>query len=393
MNIGIVMHRPPAAYDIVERNRLQLLIQVGFDLELYVDENGDEFSLCPVHRLPRSGSVYSFLSTLYAFFRHPFRSIRMIRAERRDKRSWAAATQNFQRCLHLINGPRLIYVEFSSLAESTGRENVGRMMNTMLICNLKNPEFVSGQNRHQLLWSKLRKVFSLSDALLDDARKLGMPGDFNVWKFPPAVHTLTEKIKPSIPRLSGDKFKLFTFHSCFDKEEFNAFINLVKSLKQSGASFEWVVGTENNIAVKIQSLSAENAISGDLNIKPVSSGSQLLELLAGCDIYVQSYSRNSVNTLLFAAQAMGKICLVDESDLLTEWIEHGMNGWKFNSGINGSLASAVAHVSSLSSDSLHAVCSEAAARMDDGQNFTNRKLEQIYFYLMEHQSDMVPDEE
>ena len=387
--IGIVLAKPPGYSETFFRSKIVGLQKNGFQVELFCQDNEENFNLCPTYTSPpryknvflQLGSMLIIYLTLVSAAKNV---INLVKLERAEGTGMSEILKKIYLNAHLIKS-ELDWVHFGFATLALKRELIARAIGAKMAVSFRGFDLdvypLKDSDCYSLLWKKIDKVHSISRYLLNKAHYLGMPTNTEYEIIYPAVDQnlfgeikrKTEKAKP---------LKIVTIARLHWIKGIDLLIKTAQQLKQENIGFEWVVigGGEQKEEERYLFHIYEANLVEEVKLVGKLSHLETLKMLREADIYVQtSWSEGFCNALL-EAQGLEVPSLAFEVGGIPENIEDQKTGWLVRKISSGGMVKKLIEVMELPNEELAKVAQAAKERVT--ANFTIEEQQQkfIAFY-------------
>lgn len=340
MKIGIVLARPPAYTETFFRTKITGLQKKGFKVRLYCLENDSQFDLCPVYIRPYLSRnpvfqfflmSYTYLSTISSLRK----IIKFVKLERNERATWSKIFKKIYLNAHILKaeidwlhfGFATMALERELLAEAIGAKMAVSFRGFDIdVYPLKNP------GCYRLLWQKVDKVHSISQYLLEKARKLGLPKNKPFEVIAPTVDL--NKIDLDLRKAEKRAvLKIITVARLHWIKGLDHLISTAEILKNRNIDFEWVIAGsgEKKEEERYRYHIYEKKLDKHVILLGALSHEETIRKMKDSDIYVQTSLSEGFCNAVLEAQALGKLCIAYNVGGLPENILNEKTGWLVDS--------------------------------------------------------------
>ena len=334
MKIGLVLNRTPANSEQFITSKIKGLQQEGHEVILFANQYNN-FNICEVVDMPRISNnlflqlIKMFITYIIIIIRSPIVTIKFLNLEKMDGKSFRHRWEN----LYLNNKiliKKLDWLHFCFATTTIRKENIARSIKAKMstsfrgydinIYPLKNP------NCYSLLWKKVDKIHSISNALLEKAKSYGLNDSVLQQVIYPAIDTNRFRNKKNksgfnsnqtiefltVARLHWIKGLEYTLEALakLDSIDFNY------TIVGSGSEYERLV-------LVINQLNLRNKVKLVGNIPHEA----ILPYYEHADLYIQYSIEEGFCNAVLEAQTMGVLTVVSDASGLSENIIHNKTGW------------------------------------------------------------------
>lgn len=383
MKIGIVLSRPPGYSETFFRNKIIGLLEKGITVELYVEHYEDSFNLCKQIALPELYSFSTIVFFVSTFISKPGRVWNFIRAEFSCNHKPFVIVRNLYSSLHLLNSNGLDWVHFGFATMGVGRENIAKVLNAKMAISLRGFDISRYPLKHSgvynLLWKKVDKVHTISNALLLKAFNEGLSKDIRHMKITPAIDThhfvySVVRSKPVAPvqfltvaRLHWSKGLEFTLTG-------------LAELQHAGIDFHFTIIGEGSEIERLTLAARDLEISDKVTFVGKVDHTRLKPYYEKADIYLQFSIQEGFCNAVLEAQAMGLLCIVSDAEGLPENVLNNETGWVVERRNSTSLAKKIVEVINMEDNLQQQIRKLAIERLHEKFNLEKQRSEFVAFY-------------
>lgn len=393
MRIGIVLPATPAYSETFFINKIKGLQDSGFEVILFAGRKNKSFKLCKVVKSP---PVYRFyplmfiIAGFHLFFLILFftrRVKKFFELEKNSRSNFREIFENLYINSHILRY-NLDWLHFGFATMAIRSENVAKAIGAKMAVSLRGYDIaiypLKKKNCYDLLWMRVDKVHTISDDLLNIARKYGLPPDKNYQKITPAIDVLrfcNSGINHRIDHSEKNKLKILSVARLhWTKGLVHTLEALAILNNEENIDFEYIIigdGEEfENLVFTVHQLKLENRVKFLGKQTP----DVVRQIMCDSDLYLQySISEGFCNAVL-EAQAMGLLCIVSDSGGLTENVLHGKTGWVVPKRNPDLLARQILEVINSDDETLNKIRTNAIQRVQKEFNLEKQWKEFIEFY-------------
>lgn len=336
LRIGLVLPATPAYSETFFLAKISGLMQAGHDVVLFVGSSHDSFDFCPVILHPR---VYRFLPWQVAAMAlelcrllliNPKVALRFFRLDRRSGRSLREALENLFLNSRILSH-RLDWLHFGFATMGLRRENTARAVGARMAVSLRGYDIAIYPLKHpdcyRLLWQRMDKVHTISEALVLGAYSHGLSIDVPVRKITPAINLELFSRKKPLTTNFQRPLRLLTIARLTWVKGLEYTLEALALLDRQGIDFRYtLIGTGDQYE-RLVFAAHQLGIRDKVKFDGKKSPAEVRSAMEDTDIYLQySVSEGFCNAVL-EAQAMGLLCIVSDAEGLPENVLHERTGW------------------------------------------------------------------
>lgn len=340
MRIGLVLSSPPGYSETFLRSKIKALLEAGHEVVLFTGHRKQAAinQLCdvrfarpvdsrfPILQIFRIGVVLAGL-----LIRIPLTTQRFWRLERADGATMRKSIERIYINSHILL-EELDWLHFGFTTMALGRQNVAKAIGSNMATSFRGYDVSiypvkNGFDCYEKIWPKLDKIHTISNGLLDVARKqLGLAKHIPVVKISPAI-SVSGFLGKAERTDSQGLIRLLTVGRLHWVKGLDYAVEACFILKEKGLDFSYTIVGDGesfeHLRFLIHLLDMEDCIFlvGKKEPRDVSG------LMRASDIYLQpSVSEGFCNAVL-EAQAAGLLCIVSDAGGLPENVVNGETGW------------------------------------------------------------------
>ena len=332
MKIGFIMSSTPNYSETFIINKMNGLLNHGFEVSLFVAGKGDSTEIplpVPVYyQVNVNKKLYLLFAFITTFILHPISCIRFLNLERDSHGDWIKALKHLILNFHII-GKSLDWLYFCFTTAGIGRENLARAMGARSAVSFRG--FDIGLYPHQhpscydLLWQKIDKVHTISDDLYKQAIDLGLPPKIPYKKITPAINT--EFFKANVQENLHNPLRILTVGRLTWKKGYEYALKALSLLQEKQINFEYRIVGEGDYREAILYAIHQLGLTDNVILRGELSPEKVKDEMEWADIYIQSSIQEGFCNAVLEAQAMGLLCIVTNADGLSENVLDGKTGW------------------------------------------------------------------
>jgi len=332
MKIGFIMSSTPNYSETFIINKMNGLLNHGFEVSLFVAGKGDSTEIplpVPVYyQVNVNKKLYLFFAFFTTFILHPISCIRFLNLEMDSHGDWTKALKHLILNFHII-GKSLDWLHFCFTTAGIGRENLARAMGARSAVSFRG--FDIGLYSHQhpgcydLLWQKIDKVHTISDDLYKQAIDLGLDPKTPYEKITPAINT--EFFKSNVQENLHNPLRILTVGRLTWKKGYEYALKALSLLQEKQINFEYRIVGEGDYREAISHAVHQLGLTDNVILRGQLAPERVRDEMEWADIYIQSSIQEGFCNAVLEAQAMGLLCIVTNADGLSENVLDGKTGW------------------------------------------------------------------
>ena len=390
MTIALVLSQPPGYSETFFRSKIKGLQANGHQLILVTAATDKTFDLCAhiqhpkVHKNPIK-QLMSMLIVFLGLLSYWTKVNRYINLERNGGTSFKRLIEKIYINASLLE-LSVDWIHFGFATMALDRETVPKAIGAKLAVSFRGYDIevfpLKNRDCYQSLWSRVDKVHSISNYLLEKAFDLGLSKLVDSEVIYPAVDfDFIKKIQLSSDT-SGVKPKLLTIARLHWIKGIDDLIETAQYLKSKQIDFEWKVIGEGDqkhteryaYHIYKAGLQEQVLLLGKL------SHAKTLKELSNTELYVQTSLSEGFCNAVLEAQALGKLCLAYDAGALSENIQSNITGFLSPKGQPLLLAQKIIEVEQLSGQEKEQLIQNSISRVKENFNINKQKREFNLFY-------------
>lgn len=389
MKIALVLSRPPAYSETFIRSKIRGLQNNGMKVELYCDSNPNQrnFDLCPVKIKPKVTKNYA-LQILYFTFVFlgllPYysRVKRFASYQKKDGIKGIPLIKSIYLNSHLLKTDAdWIHFAFATLAIE--RETVAKAVGAKMGISFRGFDMgtypVKNPGCYNRLWKYVDKVHTNSDDLWKNAKLFGMPESIPVVKITPAINI--EMFTPAKIECSYDIPIFLTTGRLHWKKGFVQTLEALSILHKKGIDFVYYIIGDGEDYERIAFAAYDLGFQEKVVFLGRLSHANVKSWLEKAHVYIQYSMQEGFCNAVLEAQAMGKLCVVSDSEGLPENVLHNHSGWVVPRYSPQALANRLEYVLSLSLEEKLQIKQNAIRRVQTHFTIPMQEKKFIEFFL------------
>jgi colanic acid/amylovoran biosynthesis glycosyltransferase len=390
MTIALVLSQPPGYSETFFRSKIKGLQANGHQLILVTAATDKTFDLCAhiqhpkVHKNPIK-QLMTMLIVFIGLLPYWAKVNRYINLEQKEGTSFKRLIEKIYINASLLE-LSVDWIHFGFATMALDRETVPKAIGAKLAVSFRGYDIevfpLKNRDCYQSLWSRVDKVHSISNYLLEKAFDLGLSKLIDSEVIYPAVDfDFIKKIQLSSDT-SGVKPKLLTIARLHWIKGIDDLIETAQYLKSKQIDFEWKVIGEGDqkhteryaYHIYKAGLQEQVLLLGKL------SHAKTLKELSNTELYVQTSLSEGFCNAVLEAQALGKLCLAYDAGALSENIKNNTTGFLSPKGQPLLLAQKIIEVEQLSGQEKEQLIQNSISRVKENFNINKQKREFNLFY-------------
>jgi colanic acid/amylovoran biosynthesis glycosyltransferase len=390
MTIALVLSQPPGYSETFFRSKIKGLQANGHQLILVTAATDKTFDLCAhiqhpkVHKNPIK-QLMTMLIVFIGLLPYWAKVNRYINLEQKEGTSFKRLIEKIYINASLLE-LSVDWIHFGFATMALDRETVPKAIGAKLAVSFRGYDIevfpLKNRDCYQSLWSRVDKVHSISNYLLEKAFDLGLSKLIDSEVIYPAVDfDFIKKIQLSSDT-SGVKPKLLTIARLHWIKGIDDLIETAQYLKSKQIDFEWKVIGEGDqkhteryaYHIYKAGLQEQVLLLGKL------SHAETLKELSKTELYVQTSLSEGFCNAVLEAQALGKLCLAYDAGALSENIQSNITGFLSPKGQPLLLAQKIIEVEQLSGQEKEQLIQNSISRVKENFNINKQKREFNLFY-------------
>ena len=307
--------------------------------------------------------------------------LKYVNLERKDGNGWKGIFENIFLNAHILSH-KLDWLHFGFSAVALRRENVANAIGAKMAVSFRGYDIAVYPLKHKdcykLHWSKVDKVHTISNDLLQRAYKLGLPSDTPHMTIPPAIDA--GKFDGNECNPLGGELQILTVARLTWIKGLSYALSAMKILKESGVKFHYTIvgdGEErDNLSFIVHQLGLQREVTLLGKIK----SEQLPSYFHQSDIYLQPSVHEGFCNAALEAQAAGLLCIVTGAGGLKENVIDKKTGWVVDARNPQAIADAIIDASELPKNEKDLMISFAQKRITDTYTLNTQRRSFNLFY-------------
>lgn len=334
--IGLVLATVPGYSETFFRNKIAVLEKAGFEVILFTGGGRDEQGTIRNIRVgydSRKPRLQTILPKLLAGFRllfHAGRSARLFKMNKLD------GFTNRNNLISLLNSAHIIgydleWLHFGFASNAIYVENLAAIVGAKLAVSIRGFDIgiypLKQPGCYRLLWQRIDKLHYISDDLYRLALADGLSPEKPAMKIEPAVDASIPARLAKPPETIGEKPAFLTIGRLHWKKGYPLMLHALSKLRSEGIDFTYHIIGDGEDMEQLVYLVRMLGLDQQVKLMGRRSHNETLELLNGCDIYLQYSIQEGFCNAVLEAQLLGRLCIVSDAEGLSENVLHEETGW------------------------------------------------------------------
>lgn len=377
--IGIVLNNVPSYSETFFQNKINSLLERGFDVTLFAQKNNNSFSanwkVVSPYRMPAN----NFLRSLYLtgivvklIITAPRRIIRFYNLEKADGHSGREILENIYINAHLLQY-NLDWLHFGFATVAIRRENIAKTIGAKMAISFRGYDIGIYPLKHpgcfKQVWKKVDKVHTISDDLLSKAYKLGLPAIVPVSKITPAIKA--EQFVVNQERQAADTINILTVARLNWKKGILYALHAIKKLREKGINVRYTIIGDGEDRERLLFAAHQLGIIDSVIFEGKVKSDFIPEYFKTHSIYLQPSVQEGFCNAVLEAQAGGLLCVVSDAEGLQENVLHNKTGWVVKRRDEESIVAAIVNIVNMDEGAKVKIKDNARRRVQ--QEFTLEK--------------------
>ena len=335
MTIGFVLSETPGVSETFINSKIKSLIKNGHKIIIFSTKK-KEFNLCEVIEPPsleryKVSILFDFIFILINMISRHNRVLNIfLNLEKKDDSSFIQSFKNLYINNHILR-KKIDWLHFPFSAITQNRENVAKSIGAQMSISLRGYDIMvyplKDKDCYKKLWPKVKKVHSVSYALLDIAKNYGLTQDTLQNVIYPAIDTEFFNFNKNKRLDRKNKISILTVSRLKWIKGLDYTIQAMQLLKQFGLNFEYLIIGEGEEYDKLSYFINLFNLKSHIKLIGVKKSEHLLEYYKNADIYLQySINEGFCNSVL-EAQSMRLLTISSNGGGLLENIVNNQTGW------------------------------------------------------------------
>lgn len=391
MKIGLVLPALPGYSETFFRSKIRGLAAQGHEVVLFVGSGKTIKTDLPC-RIKVQGSVNSLLllniiQVLWAFaqswLRYPHITQKYIALEKQAGAGWGAILKRLYLNKHILSEQKLDWLHFGFATMALNREHVAKALGAKMAVSFRGYDVsrfpLRNQQVYQSVWSAVDKVHTISDALLAQGYKLGLPQDTPYQKITPAIDIAYFSRKINSKNLA-QPVQFLTVARLHWVKGLEYTLQALTILKDRGIEFRYTIIGEGTEYERLVFAAHQLGIRAQVHFAGRVPHEQIKSYYEQADIYLQYSIQEGFCNAVLEAQAMGLWCIVSDAEGLPENVLHEQSGWVVPKRQPQQLAQQIQQVLQMDEESLNEIRQFAMQRVREEFNLEKQQREFLLFY-------------
>lgn len=335
MKIGLIFTNFPSNSETFLISKINGLKKYGHQIILFGNGKMDKkYGKLNPHPNLGKNSVYRLLQVIIVLIKvlilNPFRTFNFLKLEKIDNVTLFNRLKNLYLNSHIINS-NLDWIHFCFCSTVIRRENIAKAIGAMMSLSFRGYDVAIYPLKHKQcysnLWNKLDKVHSISNDLLDVARKLGYDSNIPSKIIYPAIDTEYFASNKNKKLLNYDKIKFLTVARLHWKKGLEYSLEALSLLKNNGYNFEYTIVGDGPEMERLKFATFQLGLEKNINFIGYIEHTSIKDYYQNSDIYLQYSIQEGFCNALLEAQCMGLICIASDAEGLKENIIDNKTGY------------------------------------------------------------------
>lgn len=372
MKIGIVLNAVPGYSETFFYSKINGLAANGFEVYLFakgkknIDLKCRQHSPLPVHNSVLLRIFFVGLALPLAFLRSPRTMARFCYLERNNGIQWTDLVRKIYLNAHIFPHP-LDWLHFGFATVAIDRELVAKAMPCKMAVSLRGYDINVYPKEHRncylKLWQQVDKVHSISNYLLKEAFKLGLPQTVESKIISPAIDT--KNIRQRDDFEFHKPLRLLTIARLHPIKGLEVAIKAVKILATHGVDCNYVIVGEGDQLKELTQLAQRLGIANRVNLLGRKPHTETVAMLSTADLYLQPSINEGFCNALLEAQGHACLCIASRAGAMEENIVEGQTGFLVLPADESQLANAITNAMGLTKNERKEICLTAAKRVKE----------------------------
>ncbi len=387
MKIGIVLSSTPSYSETFFQSKITGLHESGVEVILFCQNKRKDYALCPVvegakvNRNPLLQSLY-FVKEFAGLLPYLPIVIRYISLERTEKTRWGVLFKKIYLNSHLLK-QKLDWLHFGFATMALGKETVAKAIGAKMAVSFRGYDLtvypVKNPGCYKSLWKNIDKVHTISNSLLNLAKKHGLPDNIAYMKITPAIETTLFQANIQ-NRNEIDQVVIMTTGRLHWIKGYITTLEALAILKAEGINFTYKIVGEGQDHERIAFAAYQLGLKDQVSFMGRVPHDQIQKELEAADIYLQYSIQEGFCNAVLEAQAMGKLCIVSDGGGLSENVLDQQTGWIVPKYSPELLAEQIKKVLLLDSFEKSKISKTAIERVRKDFNIEKQQEEFLMFY-------------
>jgi colanic acid/amylovoran biosynthesis glycosyltransferase len=386
MVIGLILNSAPGYSETFFRNKIRFLQEAGLDVIVFADNSNT------VKSDYRLVSGFRWKGNLASKFRHivvallrllncPLKALKLFLLNKKDGFSMKTNCLSLLTSAHIL-GFKLDWLHFGFATVALGRENLGKVLQSRLAVSIRGYDLAiypqKYPNCYQLLWKRTDKLHHLSDELYSLAIGQGIFKDTLHQKITSAIDIslFTGLEFAGFPRI----LRFVTIARLHWVKGLDYTLEALRLLAEKGIEFEYTLVGEGKDYERLVFACYQLGITERVNFVGKKGPSEIKQILAESDIYIQYSIHEGFCNATLEAQAMGLLCVCSDGGGLGENLLHEQTGWIVPKRNPQALADQIMNILKLPEFTLQQISLNAAKRAKTVFGLQKQEAEFLEFY-------------
>ena len=334
MKIGIILFNTPGYSETFFHSKIKALQENGAEVCLFCYNKKEDFILCPVVESPKVSEnpllqIWYFIKEFTLLLPYFATLLRYIKLELKEGTKWIRLVKKIYLNAHLLKA-KVDWLHFGFATMALDSETVAKTIGAKMAVSFRGFDItvypLKNPGCYNMLWKYLDKTHTISMSLLALAKKHGLPDSIPYAKITPALNMgLFKPFKSDISPKSKPVF--MTTGRLHWIKGYVITLEALAILKNQGLDFIYKIVGEGVEYDRIAFVAYQLGLKDTVQFLGKLPHSQVKKELEKTDIYLQYSLQEGFCNSALEAQAMGKLCIVSNSEGLSENVLHEQTGW------------------------------------------------------------------
>lgn len=386
MTIGLVLSNPPGYSETFFRSKIKGLQEHGMKVILLSRSSGD-FDLCPVKVQPKVSrnpilqGLY-FMKVYLSLLPHLKSVRRYIKLEWEEGTAWGSLFKKIYLNAHILK-TKVDWLHFGFATMALGSETVAKAIGAKMAVSFRGYDMtvypVKNPGCYERMWKYVDKIHSLSDYLINEAKKHGMPEQITTTKITPAVNVDLFRSKDENLKKEAVPV-ILTVGRLHWIKNYPQVLEALAFVAEKGYNFEYRIIGDGSEWERIAFTAYDLGIQDNVRFLGRIPHQEVQKQLVTASIYLQYSLQEGFCNAVLEAQAMGKLCIVSDAEGLSENVLHEETGWVVPRNKPTLLADQIIKVLELLKGEQEVFSKRAIARVRKEFNLEKQRREFVEFY-------------
>ncbi len=374
--IGIVLSAAPAYSETFMTSKIKGLLANGFDVTLFIDDPKSKTDLCKcvhAHKLP-SNKILRLINIFRLYATTKLKAGKAVAAfeklEAQDGISGQTKWKNFYLAAHILPH-QLDQLHFGFSTTTVGRENVAAAMGASMSTSFRGFDInvfpKTKPSIYNRLWKQVNKVHSISNSLVDEARKYGLQKETPVSLITPAIDVQMFQSNNE-ERFVNAPIQMLTVARLHWIKDLVTAIKAMAHVKEQNKDFVFNIVGEGEEREKLTYLIHQLGLTNHVFLLGKKNTQEIAVMLNSTSIYLQTSLQEGFCNAALEAQSAGCLTIVSDASGLQENVADGISGFVVPRANALALANKIVEVINMPIERKQQFSKQARKRIEE--NFT-----------------------